>query len=62
MQPDGNLVLYNTSNYPRWASQTFGNPGAFFDIQDDGNLVVYCAGSQTQTADHALRASASNDM
>lgn len=62
MQTDGNLVLYDTDNRPKWASQTFGNPGAFFDVQDDGNLVVYRAGSQSQTEDNALWASASNDM
>lgn len=61
MQTDGNLVLYDTSGCPKWASQTPGNPGAFFRIQDDGNLVVYRAGAQTETADNALWAAASND-
>jgi hypothetical protein len=44
-----------------WASNTSGNPGAFFNIQDDGNLVVYRVGSQTETADNALWAAGSND-
>ena len=28
-----------------WDSKTQGNPGAFLDVQNDGNLVVYRAGS-----------------
>ena len=40
MQTDGNLVLYDTSNQPRWASGTSNHPGAFLDMQDDGNVVV----------------------
>jgi len=24
-----------------WASDTAGNPGAFVNFQDDGNLVIY---------------------
>jgi len=52
MQGDGNLVLYEVAGtpptpgssfqgYPTWASQTYGNAGAFFVVQADGNLVVY---------------------
>ncbi len=54
MQTDGNLVLYDTSGQPHWASQTSGNPGAFLNVQDDGNLVVYRAGSTSQTANNSL--------
>ena len=54
MQTDGNLVLYDTSGQPNWASKTQGNPGAFLNVQNDGNLVVYRAGSTTQTANNAL--------
>ena len=55
MQTDGNLVLYDTSGQPHWASKTQGNPGAFLNVQDDGNLVVYRAGSTTvETANNAL--------
>jgi Cysteine-rich secretory protein family len=61
MQTDGNLVLYSTDGAAHWASNTYGNPGAFFNIQDDGNLVVYRAGSQTETPDNALWAAGSND-
>jgi Cysteine-rich secretory protein family len=62
MQTDGNLVLYDTSGCPKWSSNTWNNPGAFLNIQDDGNLVVYRAGSQTETVDNALWASGSNDI
>jgi hypothetical protein len=54
MQTDGNLVLYGTDGKAHWASNTYNNPGAFLDIQDDGNLVVHRAGSQTETAEDAL--------
>ncbi len=62
MQTDGNLVLYDTSGQPHWASKTQGNPSAFLNVQDDGNLVVYRAGSATQTANDALWAAGSNDI
>ena len=62
MQTDGNPVLYSVDGQPRWASLTWNNPGAFLNIQDDGNLVVYRAGSQTETADNALWAAGSNDQ
>jgi uncharacterized protein YkwD len=61
MQTDGNLVLYDKEGCPKWASQTYGNPGAFFNIQDDGNLVVYRYGAQAETAENALWAAGSND-
>jgi hypothetical protein len=41
MQSDGNLVEYNASGSPLWASGTNGNPGADVVMQGDGNLVVY---------------------
>ena len=62
MQTDGNLVLYSTDGEARWASGTWNNPGAFLNVQDDGNLVVYRAGSQTETAANALWASGSNSQ
>lgn len=61
MQTDGNLVLYDKEGCPKWASQTYGNPGAFFNVQDDGNLVVYRYGAQTETAENALWAAGCND-
>jgi hypothetical protein len=54
MQTDGNLVLYDTSGQPHWASQTEGNPGAYLNMQDDGNAVIYRAGSTGQTGNDAL--------
>jgi hypothetical protein len=62
MQTDGNLVLYSTDGRARWASLTWNNPGAFLNVQDDGNLVVYRAGSQTETGDNALWAAGSKDQ
>jgi len=60
MQTDGNLVLYDTSGQARWESKTSGNPGAFLNVQDDGNLVVYRAGSATETANNSLWSSGTN--
>lgn len=62
MQADGNLVLYSTDGKARWASHTSQHPGAFLNIQDDGNLVIYRKGSVTETADNSLWAAASNDI
>ncbi len=45
MQNDGNLVFYTSSGSAAWASNTGGHPGAYFAIQDDGNLVIYHRGS-----------------
>lgn len=45
MQPDGNLVIYNSSGQPVWNSETGGHPGAFLALQPDGNLVIYHNGS-----------------
>ena|GEM_PF-5958626 len=44
MQADGNFVIYNRGNgveKPLWHTNTYGNNGAFFALQQDGNLVVY---------------------
>jgi subtilisin family serine protease len=46
MQPDGNLVLYNTSNYPIWATGTNGRQASKFFVQNDGNLVLYNPSNQ----------------
>jgi hypothetical protein len=43
LQFDGNLVLYDSLNRPRWHTNTAGTPGAFLRCQDDGNLVLYNA-------------------
>jgi hypothetical protein len=53
MQTDGNLVLYHgpkegtaisgwgNNGQVVWNTKTYGNPGAYAVMQDDGNLVVY---------------------
>jgi hypothetical protein len=43
VQPDGNFVLYNLVDSPLWSTGTFRS-GAYVDLQNDGNLVVYPAG------------------
>ncbi|XP_038136470.1 mannose-specific lectin-like [Cyprinodon tularosa] len=43
MQEDCNLVMYNESNRPKWASDTF-NPGSHvcrLQLSDDGKLCLY---------------------
>ena len=41
---DGNLVLYDSLNRARWASNTSGRaPWGTLRMQDDGNLVIYDA-------------------
>ena len=40
MQRDGNLVVYNKSNYPVWSTQT-GGQSSYAWFQPDGNLVLY---------------------
>jgi hypothetical protein len=41
MQPDGNLVIYNTAGKAIWNTRTNGKGAAFLQIQQDGNLVLY---------------------
>jgi hypothetical protein len=41
MQWDGNLVLYNASGNPLWASNTWGSPATHAVLQSDGNFVLY---------------------
>ena len=54
MQGDGNLVLYDTSNQARWASGTSLQIGAFLEVQNDGNVVIYQAGTMYEAPDGAL--------
>ncbi|MFC6986729.1 hypothetical protein [Streptomyces cirratus] len=53
MQPDGNLVVYAVANggtkLPLWHSGTYGNPGAYALMQDDGNFVIYKKDGGPQT-------------
>ena len=41
LQPDGNLVLYDAANQPRWATGTNGKAVTHVIMQPDGNLVIY---------------------
>jgi hypothetical protein len=41
MQPDGNLVIYNTAGQPLWNSNTYGQGNSTLIMQTDGNLVTY---------------------
>lgn len=43
MQGDGNLVIYDGSGRPIWASNTSGASGAFLAVLDDGTLAIYRA-------------------
>ena len=41
MQTDGNLVLYDAANQPKWATGTNGRVVTHVIMQTDGNLVIY---------------------
>lgn len=41
MQPDGNLVIYDSKQNFIWGTMTNGHPRAVLKMQDDGNLVMY---------------------
>jgi len=43
VQSDGNLVVYDAANVPKWASGTNGKGGTHLVMQSDGNLVLYTA-------------------
>ena len=44
MQSDGNLVVYDSGGmqpgHACWASGTNGHPGAYLQLQNDGNVVM----------------------
>lgn len=40
-QSDGNLVLYNGANEPKWQANTATGAGNFTILQADGNFCVY---------------------
>jgi hypothetical protein len=44
MQTDGNFVVYNSSGTPVFHTGTWGNPGAYLWLRNDGNLFVLSAG------------------
>ena len=41
LQTDGNLVLYDAANQPKWATGTNGRAVTHVIMQPDGNLVIY---------------------
>jgi hypothetical protein len=43
MQTDGNFVVYDTANNAPWHTYTFGNPGAYLSMQNNGAIVIYTA-------------------
>jgi hypothetical protein len=43
MQSDGNFVVYDAANQPRWHTHTWGNPGAYLSLQNNGAMVVNTA-------------------
>lgn len=45
LQGDGNFVAYDENGLVYDASHTEGNPGAFLNIQSDGNIVIYTSGN-----------------
>jgi surface antigen len=56
MQTDGNLVMYRPDNSVVWKSITGGHPGAYANLQPDGNFVVRDGGVVywwTNTGGHA---------
>jgi surface antigen len=53
-QPDGNLVIYNTSNQAVWASNTDRRGGTRITLQDDGNFVMYNAQNQALWATNTV--------
>lgn len=45
MQPDGNLVLYNTANSAIWNTGTSSGNNPYLTLQTDGNMVAYSGSS-----------------
>jgi hypothetical protein len=43
MQGDGNLVVYGAQG-PIWSTNTWGHPGAWLGVGDDGSLILHDAG------------------
>lgn len=40
MQSDGNLIASDSDGFAIWSTGTGGNPGAFFRVLDNGNMVI----------------------
>ncbi len=43
MYEGGELVIEDSEDYPIWSTPTGGNPGAYLQLQNDGNAVIYRA-------------------
>lgn len=41
MQTDGNFVLYTSDGQPVWSTGTEGNPGAYMEVQFDGQMAIW---------------------
>lgn len=41
MQDDGNFVLYTATDAPVWSTKTSNYPGAYLEMQFDGQLVIW---------------------
>src|SRR5207247_6836956 len=39
MQQDGNFVVYTPDSVPKWSTNTWGHPGAYLVMQNDGNKI-----------------------
>jgi len=62
MQGDSNLVMYDSTPAPHWASGTYTEPnGAWLAMQTDGNLVIYRAGGTCGCGADAYWASGTNN-
>lgn len=48
MQPDGNFVVYNGGGAPVFHTSTFGNPGAFLRLQNNGSIVIFRSPDQAR--------------
>ena len=46
MQTDGNFVVYNAAGTAVFHTWTYGNPGAFLRLQNNGSIVVFRASDQ----------------
>ena len=62
MQADGNFVIYDQSSKAIWATNTNGQQHApySFDVQGDGNVVLYADGCNSNTQCHVTWASNTN--
>ncbi len=50
MQKDGDFVLFDSGGNAIMHTNTAGNPGAYVDMQDDGNLVIYVGDAKPSNA------------